>query len=138
MTTEQNRPAHATAAGAMAPYLVLAQRQLQANLRIATTWAAAMSAVSGSMLSHAPSAAKHPEPAIRTADPVVTKARSFLLINGPGSEATDYHAPTPYWKTNGSPTPSWPRWINEPPTVQPDLFDEAIELLIDDDIKTAS
>ncbi|MET0967524.1 MAG: hypothetical protein ABWZ02_14080 [Nakamurella sp.] len=137
MTTEQTRPERVTAAGAMAPYLMLAQRQLEANLRIATTWAAAMSAVSGSMLSHAPSAT-HPEPAIRTADPVVTKARSFLLINGPGSAATDDHAPTPYWTTNGSPTPSWPRWINEPPTVQPDLFDEAIELLIDDDIKTAS
>ncbi len=135
MTTEQTLPAHP----AMAPYLMLAQRQLEANLLIASTWAAAMSAVSGSLLSGAPSA-KNSSAAttIRTPDPVPDSTRSFRLINGPRNDARAEHSPTPYWTTNGSPTPSWPRWLNEPPTVQPDLFDEAIELLIDDDIKTAS
>jgi hypothetical protein len=138
MTTEQTQPTHSST-GAMTPYLRLAQRQLEANLAMATTWAAAMSAVSGSMRPHAPVARNGGAAATaRTPDPVVAKARSFLLINGPGTEAATEHPPTPYWTTNGSPTPSWPRWINEPPTVQPDLFDEAIELLVDDDIKTAS
>jgi len=137
MTTEQSPPAQATAA--MAPYLMLAQRQLEANLLIASTWAAAMSAVSGSLLSHSPSAGMNPaRSTVRTLGPVPASARSFRLINEPRNDVHAERLPTPYWTTNGSPTPSWPRFLNEPPTVQPDLFDEAIELLVDDDIKTAS
>ena len=137
MTTEHTQPARATAAGAMAPYLVLAQRQLEANLRIASTWAAAMSAVSGSMLSHAPSGGSSSvKPSTGTPDPAADPTRPFRLITS--SDARADRPQPPYWNTNGNPTPSWPRWINEMPTVQPDLFDEAIELLIDDDIKTAS
>jgi hypothetical protein len=30
------------------------------------------------------------------------------------------------------------RWLTEPPTLQTNLFDETIELLLDEDIKTAS
>jgi hypothetical protein len=138
MTTEQAKPHRAIAAGAMAPYLKLAQRQLEANLAIATTWAAAMSAVSGSMLSHVTTGTSAAGDAtIGTPDLAARTARPFRLIDT-SSAAGAEHLPTPYWTTNGSPTPSWPRWINEPPTVQPDLFDEAIELLVDDDIKTAS
>jgi len=128
----------------MAPYLVLAQRQLEANLAIATTWASVMSAATGSIRSHTRAAGNSAtEAPIGTPDSAVEFARSFR----PGDEPSDTgssgrkipeHAHSPYWTTNGSPTPSWPRWLNEPPTVQPDLFDEAIELLVDDDIKTAS
>ena len=138
MTTEQTQPSTRAVAGtAIAPYLMMAQRQFLANLAMASTWAAAMSAVSGSILSHSrsPIASRPQEPGGPVA-PANGPDRTFRLISGtvgPGQE----HSQS-YWTASGSPTPSWPRWINESPTVQPDLFDEAIELLVDDDIKTAS
>jgi hypothetical protein len=139
MTTAQTRPA---GSATMAPYLKLAQRQLEANLRVATTWAAMMSAVSGSMRPPAVFAGTAGEASVGTADSAIGFARSFRANEPSNSHSAGKKIPeqahSPYWTTNGSPTPSWPRWLNEPPTVQPDLFDEAIELLVDDDIKTAS
>jgi hypothetical protein len=126
------------------PYLQLAQQQLQANLAMATTWASMMSAATGSIRSHPRTAADSaPEATISTPDSAVEFARSFRPSDEPrNTHSSGRKVPEqvhlPYWTTNGSPTPSWPRWLNEPPTVQPDLFDEAIELLVDDDIKTAS
>ncbi|MET0863392.1 MAG: hypothetical protein ABWZ98_03570 [Nakamurella sp.] len=137
MTTEHTQAARPTATGAMAPYLKLAQRQLEANLRMASTWAAAMSAMSGSMLAK-PSVNAADEAQTGSRYPTGGTGRIFRLINGAAVETGAERLSSPYWATNGSPTPSWPRYLNEPPTVQPDLFDEAIELLIDDDIKTAS
>jgi hypothetical protein len=133
----------ASSIGAVAPYLVLAQRQLKANLRVAATWAAMMSAASSSMRSQAQFAHSATETTISRPDSAVEFARSFRVGKEPSNSNSagkkiPEQAHSPYWTTNGSPTPSWPRWINEPPTVQPDLFDEAIELLVDDDIKTAS
>ena len=132
MTTEQPQPTTRGIAGAaMAPYLKMAQRQFAANMAMASTWAAAMSAVSEGMLAHSSSAI-----ADQAARPEDGTNHSFRLISGT-AEAGQEHSQS-YWTSSGTPTPSWPRWINESPTVQPDLFDEAIELLVDDDIKTAS
>ncbi|MEP6559642.1 MAG: hypothetical protein ABJD68_01000 [Nakamurella sp.] len=134
MTTEQTDTAHAGAAGAMAPYLKLAQRQLEANLAIAATWAAAMSAISGGLLSPVRSDVIGDQAEKGTPELAADTPRT----SGPIGDAASERLTASYWTNSGTPNPSWPRWLNEPPTVQPDLFDEAIELLVDDDIKTAS
>jgi len=104
MTTVQDQTVSPTT------YFTLAQRQLAVNLQLASTWAAAMTAMSGSMFSR-------PAPTAQDAGAV----RNFRLIDGAAN-----------------PMAGWPRWLNESPSMQPDLFDEAIELLVDEDIKTAS
>lgn len=127
-------------------YFAVLRSQLEMTAQLTIAWASAMSALSGRMLALLPAVA---DPTRGAGDQAAHSRQS----NGfPGSsslpdgaaESVATEEPPSGGSSAGGPALERPAgggmlsWLTEPPTLQTNLFDETIELLVDEDIKTAS
>lgn len=117
-------------------YAELMRRQFETAIQLTTAWATAMSAMSGAVRA-APSAAVNGASGGASAD-----APQLTVLPGEGdSTPTANPGPTGRGWLDGADEPHRPRmldWLTGSPTLHPNLFDEAVVLLVDEDIKTAS
>ena len=121
-----------------ANYFAVLRSQLEMAAHLTTAWASAMSALSSRMVTPSPS----PAPLAGDGDQPDRGAwsnglpglRSVRDVGGDEGPATEQQSGDRTW---GRPTFARPgtggmlRWLTEPPTLQTNLFDETIELLLD-------
>ena len=125
-----------------ASYLAVMRSQLEMTMQLTTAWTAAVSAMSSRLLEQGSGAGPESTPAA----PGVWRngfqgLRSVRDVGSGTSPAPDQHAADFDWRRpvfDQPATGGMLRWLTEPPTLQTNLFDETIELLVDEDIKTAS
>lgn len=109
---------------------------VHSTLQLTAAWATAVSAFSRTILSQAGDRA--------TPVDLNTEFRGLYAVRAvdPEGTSTTDHAWLQHSWANRNLEPhvagGMLRWLTEPPTLQPDLFDEVVELLVDEDIKTAS
>jgi hypothetical protein len=119
-----------------AGYFAALQGQLESTLQLTTAWATAMSAFSSTILSPTGDRASG-------GTPVTGFQRLYAVrtVDATGTPTVDHVWPQQSWarqRFEPRAGAGMLRWLTEPPTLQADLFDEAVELLVDEDIKTAS
>ena len=141
MTASPN-PARNTLTAATSPlmfgpagYAELMRRQFETVLGLTTAWATAMSAASATVLA----------PASSSADQTTEESATPRLTVIPGeADSTPTATPEsdgPGWldgATHQHSSRGMLHWLTAAPTLHPNLFDEAVVLLVDEDIKTAS
>lgn len=118
-------------------YAALIRRQWETTLELTTAWTAAMSAASSTLIGPPADA----QSAARTNR--ATEVRRLWAVPTASGSATA----TPAASTTAASTTAdlhfgrpgrMLGWLTATPTLHPDLFDEAMVLLVDEDIKTAS
>jgi hypothetical protein len=115
-------------------YATLLRRQWETTLELTTAWTAAMSAASSTLIGP-------PADTVPTARPDrgAEARRLWAVPTESGSATGRPAAATPAAELHfGQPTGRMLGWLTTTPTLHPDLFDEAMVLLVDEDIKTAS
>lgn len=118
-------------------YTHLLRQQFETTLQLTTAWAAAVSAMTGGLQSRIPNQADGAPDRVQPESPQLT------VIPG-DAEGTPTAPPGPTGRgflDGAEDLQRRPRmfdWLTGAPTLQPNLFDEAVVLLVDEDIKTAS
>ena len=116
-------------------YFAALQGQLESTLQLTTAWTTAMTAFSSTIL--APAGTRSAQGTPRSGFPGLRAVPS----GGDSTPVAEHVRPQRRWpRQTYEPhmAGGMLRWLTEPPTLQPDLFDEVVELLVDEDIKTAS
>ncbi len=126
-----------------ANYFGILRGQLEMTAQLTTAWVSAMSALSSRMLAQSPTlAGGAQDQAARR--PWSNGSAGLRSVRDVGPDDGADAEPRSGDHTGGRPVFERPatggmlRWLTEPPTLQTNLFDETIELLLDEDIKTAS
>jgi hypothetical protein len=128
-----------------ANYFAVLRSQLEMTAQLTTAWASAMSALSSRMVAQSPTLAPLAGDGDQTSRGVWSNGfpglRAVRNVGSDDSSSTEEQSGDRTWDRPvfGRPaTGGMLRWLTEPPTLQSNLFDETIELLLDEDIKTAS
>ncbi len=109
-----------------ASYAAVLRSQVEMTMQLTVAWAAAVSAMSSRMLASRPSVGSADGPSV---DAWSNRFQGLRSIREVGADRPVFDQPAKGGML---------RWLTEPPTLQNNLFDETIELLVDEDIKTAS
>ncbi len=125
-----------------ASYAAMLQSQVEMTMQLTTAWAAAVSAMSSRMLAPRQTVDSDGKP---SSDAWSNSFRGLRSVRDVGGADRDTPSEQPVagltWSRPVFDQPAnagMLRWLTEPPTLQTNLFDETIELLVDEDIKTAS
>ncbi len=129
-----------------ANYFAVLRSQLEMTAQLTTAWASAMTALSGRMVSQSPTLAANGDQAARgvwtSGFPGLRSVRNISTEDSAddGAAAEERSGDRAWGRSvfQRPATGGMLRWLTEPPTLQTNLFDETIELLLDEDIKTAS
>lgn len=116
-------------------YAELMRRQVQTTMELTTAWATAVSAMSGVLISR--STAGGPSTGEATSTATARRLRAVPTVGEPIADEP-LAPPTQQEHHLGQPGGRMLGWLTTTPTLHPDLFDEAMVLLVDEDIKTAS
>ena len=117
-------------------YAALMRRQFETTMSLTSAWTTAMSAVTSTLLARTATGAWAVDEEVGGA---VTSPR-LRAVPTDGASIEDGHATIPAQpeRHHGQPGGRMLGWLTTTPTLHPDLFDEAMVLLVDEDIKTAS
>ena len=124
-----------------ADYVAVLRSQLEMTMQLTAAWVSAMSAMSSRMLAQAPGAASDVSSSSDAWSNGFRGLRSVRDVGADRDTASEKPAADFTWSRPVFDRPAkggMLRWLTEPPTLQTNLFDETIELLVDEDIKTAS
>lgn len=125
-----------------AKYADLMRGQLEMTMQLTAAWTASMSALSSKLLTQRPAVGAESSGAAQSAfSDGLRSLRSMLDVDPHAAAAPDRPATDFPWTRavfDRPATGGMLRWLTAPPTLQTNLFDETIELLLDEDIKTAS
>ena len=124
-----------------ASYAAVLRSQVEMTMQLTVAWAAAVSAMSSRMLAVRPSGGSAAGPPSDTWSNRFQGLRSVREVGADRNPPSEQPAADFTWSRPVFDQPAkggMLRWLTEPPTLQNNLFDETIELLVDEDIKTAS
>lgn len=124
-----------------ADYVAVMRSQLEMTMQLTAAWAAALSTMSNSLFTPPGTDGPGGRPSHGMWSDEFRGLRSVRDVRTGGRPAAEQQATEFTWTLPVFDQPATGRmlrWLTEPPTVQTNLFDETIELLLDEDIKTAS
>ena len=123
-----------------ASYAAVLQGQVEMTMQLTAAWAAAVSAMSSRMLAARPIGGSAGSPSSDAWSNRFPGLRSVREVGVDRDTPSEQPAADITWSRPVFDQPAkggMLRWLTEPPTLQANLFDETIELLVDEDIKTA-